>query len=322
MIRVIKSADVAERAGVSRATVSQILNGRDARFSEETKRRVRQAATDLGYQPSLAGRSLARGSSDVVIALIPNTTFGDNLQDLFEAMTDELAEHGLTLVLRMATTSTSSLNRLVSALKPAAVLGLTPFSESERDLLDEHGITAIDPSMGAHTDHNAAIGALQARTLIERGHTQLAFAHLHDARQDPFGGAREDGVRSACREVGLPDPIVIRLAIDIDEATAALDNLGSPGFAVACYNDDVATALLSAATLRGWRVPNDLALIGMDHTPLSRVTVPPLTTVSYDRTAAAKSSTEGVLERLGLRSVDGGEFRTSPEFHLIPGGTA
>ncbi|MFJ9390784.1 LacI family DNA-binding transcriptional regulator [Nocardioides sp. NPDC101246] len=316
----IKSADVAERAGVSRATVSQILNGRDARFSEETKQRVRQAAVDLGYQPSLAARTLARGSSDVVIALIPNTTFGDNLQDLFEGMTEELAEHGLTLVLRLATPTTSSLDRLVSTLRPAAVHALTPFTSAERELLTERGVATVDPSTQGHADYNEAIGSLQARTLIDRGHTRLAFAHLHDARQDPFGTARERGVRDRCREAGLPDPTVLRIGIDIDEAAAALDELGSPGFAVACYNDDVATALLSAATLRGWRVPEDLALIGMDHTPLGQVTVPPLTTISYDRAATARSSTAHVLAVLGLRDPE--NTPAPPEFTIVPGSTA
>ena len=97
------SEDVAKRAGVSRATVSQILNGRGQRFASATRERVTQAAAELEYLPSSAGRTLALGSSDIVIAVIPNTTFGGNLQDIFEAATEELGARGLTLLLHLST---------------------------------------------------------------------------------------------------------------------------------------------------------------------------------------------------------------------------
>jgi DNA-binding LacI/PurR family transcriptional regulator len=315
------SADVAKLAGVSRATVSQVLNGRGERFASETRARVRQAASDLGYQPSAAGRTLARGSSDFVIALIPNTTFGGNLQDLFERMTSELAARGLTLVLRLSTTTTESLDRLVTGVKPAAVFSITPFTDEQRTLLAEREVRAFDPSTATQIDHNAAIGAMQAEYLIGRGYRRIAFAHLQDARQDPFGHAREAGVRDACRAAGLPDPQVVRLDIDIDAALAALDDLRPPGIAVACYNDDVATALLSAARLRDLRVPDDVALIGMDRTPLSRVTLPPLTTIAYDLRAAASTAIYSILTAVDAPSL-ASEPPQRAALELIPGGTA
>ena len=72
----VTSADVARHAGLSRATVSQVLNGHAHRFADETAERVLRAAKELGYEPSAAGRMLRTGSSDFVIALVPNTTFG------------------------------------------------------------------------------------------------------------------------------------------------------------------------------------------------------------------------------------------------------
>ncbi|MFJ8949261.1 LacI family DNA-binding transcriptional regulator [Streptomyces sp. NPDC102381] len=316
----VRSEDVARRAGVSRATVSQILNGRDARFSDRTREKVRDAARELGYEPSVAGRALARGSSDVVIALIPNTTFGGNLQDVFERLTDVLAAQGLTLVLRLSVPSTESLGRLVAGMKPAAVFSLTPLGEPERTLLAERDVPVIDPVTVPGADHDHAIGALQARTLIEHGHTRLAFAHLRDVRQDPFGDGRERGVRDVCREEGLADPVVVRLGIDLDDAATALDALGPPGVAVACYNDDVAMTLLAAARRRGFRVPEDLALIGMDHTPLSAVSDPPLTTITMDLAVAADAATTSLLTRLG-RPVDGVPDVSPPRPTVVAGGT-
>lgn len=293
-----KSQDVADRAGVSRSTVSQILNGRADLFTDETQARVAEAVAELGYEPSAAGRTLARGSSDIVIALIPDTTFGRNLQDIYGALTDELAKRGLTLVLRLSSHNPESLDKLVISMKPRAILTLTALPDNQRELLKRRGVELFEPDESDATDVNAQIGAIQARHLIDRGYRRLAYAHLSDARSDPFGGARERMFVKECLARGLERPPVVYLDITPDEARTALENLGSTGFAVACYNDDVATALLYAATEMGWTVPQDLALIGMDNTPLSRLTIPPLTTMGYDPTQASESSLQTLLNRL------------------------
>lgn len=313
------SQDVADMAGVSRSTVSQILNGREGQFTAETRARVRQAVAELGYEPSAAGRTLAKGSSDIVIALIPDTTFGGNLQDIYGALTDELAGRGLTLVLRFPAHTAASLDRLVIGMKPRAVLSLTPLSDDDRRLLARRGVEAIDPESSSHPDVNSEIGRLQARHLIERGYRRLAYAHLHDARSDAFGGPRERAFAEECRAHGVGEPRILALGINAGDAVAALDQLGRPGFAVGCYNDDVATALIHAASLRGWRVPDDLALIGMDHTPLSRLTTPPLTTMGYDTSLVTQATIQSILARLDKGAVSG--KRAEVRLHLIQGGT-
>ncbi|WP_395243247.1 LacI family DNA-binding transcriptional regulator [Agromyces sp. MMS24-K17] len=314
------SEDVAKHAGVSRATVSQILNGRGQRFAEATRDRVTQAALELGYEPSSAGRTLARGSSDFVIALIPHTTFGATLQDFFGRMTDELAAHGLTLVLRLSTPSAASLARVITSMKPAAVFSLTPFSDEERALIGDRGVHGLDPTSTGETEYNHAIGLLQGRTLIKHGYRRLAFAHLADARQDPFGADRESGVRTACLEAGLLEPESVGLDVTPDDADRALDTLSGVGIAVACYNDDVATALLSAATRRGWRVPEDLALIGMDHTTLGRLTLPPLTTLDFDLQAAVEAAIFSILAITGHADA-GNRPQRHAGLRVVPGGS-
>ena len=84
----VTSDDVARAAGVSRPAVSQILNGR-GRFAPETIRRVEEMAAAMNYRPSAAARTLATGTSDLVVALVPNTTFGTNLQDVIDVLTAE-----------------------------------------------------------------------------------------------------------------------------------------------------------------------------------------------------------------------------------------
>lgn len=292
------SADVARHAGVSRATVSQVLNGHAARFSAGTAAKVFAAAQELGYEPSAAGQALRRGSSSLVVALLPHTTFGGNLQDVFERMTETLADRGYTLILRLSGTAPNSLDRLIASVKPAAVFSLTPFTAQERAVLNRRGALAIDPPSVSQVDYNRAIGKLQAETLLAAGHQHIVFAHLRDERQDPFGFAREQGVAEVIRERGLPGIEVVDVDLDLDAAMALVDTFKTP-VAVACYNDDVAMALLAAARVNSVEVPSQLAVIGMDRTDLSRIAVPRLTTIEYDLAAAAESATAGLLRALG-----------------------
>ncbi|WP_181058123.1 MULTISPECIES: LacI family DNA-binding transcriptional regulator [unclassified Pseudoclavibacter] len=301
---IAKSEDVARHAGVSRGAVSQILNGRGQRFSEATRERVLAAAAELDYQPSAAGRALANGSSDFVIVLVPNTTFGSNLQGLFEGATSVLAEHGLTLVLHLSTESAAALGRLVAGIKPRAVISLVPFGEEERALLSSRSIVAIDPSLQTRDTTDLEIGRLQARHLISRGFDVLAAASLTDQRQDPFGHGRIEGILEVCAAAGLAAPLELHLGIDLDEATRVLDTLPEGRVGIACYNDDVALTLLSAARRAGKSVPGELGLIGMDNTVLSQVSIPRLTTIAYDLSQTASTIVAAVVEGLSLPKQD------------------
>ncbi|KNH17405.1 hypothetical protein ACU18_10390 [Arthrobacter sp. ZBG10] len=290
------SADVARRAGVSRATVSQILNGHTHRFATGTVGRVLESARELQYEPSVAGRMLRSGSSDFIVALIPNTTYGSNLQDIFDPLTDSLAKNGLSLVLHFSTGSPGTLDRILGGIRPRAVLSLQPFSPEERQILAERSVQGFDTT--TDTEFDANIGTLQAQHLIAQGFERLAFVHLHDRRSNPYGPGRERAVANACAGAGLPPPHILGIAIDrhsVDTAVAALET----GTGIACYNDDVAIALMTAIQRRGWSMPADIGLIGMDNTPLAQVMNPPLTTVGYDVAVAARLVANSAMLAIG-----------------------
>ena len=161
------------------------------------------------------------------------------------------------------------------------------------------------------------IGALQARHLFDRGHRRLSYAHLKDRRQNLYGQPRYEGFRTACDQLGLPEPDIIELAIDSEEATAHLRTLGR-STAIACYNDDVALTLLSAGLHLEIAVPADLALIGVDNTALGRAAFPRLTTIGYDTDEIARMLTHRVLSTVGVNVP---APPASPRFEIIQGGT-
>ena len=157
-----RSIDVAELAGVSRSTVSFIVNGRGDRFPEATRRRVLAAAAQLNYQPSTAGRTLVTGRSDLVVMLLPDVTFGSQLQDSIDRLTEEVSELGLTLVVRFSSPRLYETVRVVTALQADAVVDIGVLDEKSATALVDAGvrvISEVDPSVSA--SFNAAVGLAQ-----------------------------------------------------------------------------------------------------------------------------------------------------------------
>lgn len=294
----VTSDDVARAAGVSRPAVSQILNGR-GRFSADTIRRVEEAAAAMNYHPSAAARTLATGTSDVVIALVPNTTFGTNLQDFVDFLTEELARAGLILVLRFASSPVEMLEHFITTVRPRAVIA--PFvapTAAERESIAAAGITLIDlHAEGGRDDENHRIGRLQGEYLASKGHRHLVYAHLRDTRLDVFGDAREEGLADYCLAHGIDAPTSIRLPLELDEAISVLRTVPL-GAAIACYNDDVAIALLGAARELGRRVPEDVALMGMDATRIGALVAPRLTTIKVEAAPAMDRMIRDVVSRV------------------------
>lgn len=324
------SYDVAERAGVSRTTVSLVLNGKASHLPPATVDRVRAAARDLGYRPSAAARALARGSTEVVLGVIPHTTFGDSLQAVFETMTDRLAEAGLTLVLRMSGTTDVELDHLLAVVAPTAMIDLGGLGPADRRSLKARGVRVVEHEFriaggeSSFAGLNRRMGWLQADHLIGRGCRRLVYAHLSDGRDDPFGDDREAGVRDRCREASIDEPLVIRIPESVAGASAALENLGVLGtgerVGFACYTDEIALAVLRAAAEAGAAAPEDVAVMGSDHSRFGRLLDPPLSTLSIDFARAGAVLADRVLAALGHESVappvDADEL-----FRVVVGGT-
>lgn len=316
-----RSEDVARAAGVSRPAVSQILNGR-GRFSAETIQRVRAVAADMGYQPSAAARSLATGTSDVVVALVPDTTFGTNLQDGFDALTTQLASAGLTLVLRLSSSPVELLEHFVKTTRPRAVLAsFGPIPPRVREILHDAEIPLVGDDAERLDRLNRDIGRLQAEHLFATGCTRLAYAHLHDDRQDVFGDPREQGVVEACAAAGFAPPLSLRVGLTAASAVEAVAQLPAGCIGIACYNDDVAIALLDGCRSSDRPVPDDVAIIGMDATPISSLIWPRLTTLALDSSSAIAALGHAVIEQITGGAVASATVDLNAQLRLVPGGT-
>jgi DNA-binding LacI/PurR family transcriptional regulator len=276
------STDVARHAGVSRSTVSYILNGRADRFSPETRELVERAVAELNYQPQAAGRTLARGHSDIVILVTP---FAANTE--FQPMVDELTARfyakGLSLLMRSASAAIDSFTSVIGAVRPLSVISLAALSKAEEKALKAADVRYYDlaKSTSRPGGINRQIGAHQVEHLIARGFTQIRFVRVEGQDGNVLQSARELGVRERCEQIGvsLGETLTVDSRDDMDPAILATLPTGT---GLACYNDDVASGVLAAAQEINRPAPRELGIIGSDNSAIARRTTPRLTTVATD----------------------------------------
>lgn len=140
----VTSGDVAREAGVSRATVSYVLNDTPhQKIAEATRRRVWEAAARLGYAPSAAARTLRTGRSDIVLGVLPDWPIQHVLGRLIQQLTNAFAEHEFTFLVHSSARPARPLREIWRALTPAAVLALSEFPETEAEAMRAVGIEVV-----------------------------------------------------------------------------------------------------------------------------------------------------------------------------------
>src|SRR5258705_2842197 len=297
--RRVTSADVAREAGVSRATVSYVLNDTPhQKIPEKTRQRVLDAAIRLGYAPSAAARALRAGRSDLVLCLLPNWPIGPETGAALENLSASLAEFGITFVVHPRGSATRTISEIWKPMTPAAVLAYEDFSADEEAAMRAAGVELAVVLFGRSRQHRREldvpqqrIGRLQVEHLAAAGHRRLGYALPDDARLRIFAEPRLDGVRGACADLGLDEPTEITVGLDRDRGADAVKSWRTarpPVTAVCAYNDEVAFAVLAGARSLGLTAPRDIAVIGVDDIPTARLADPPLTTVTTEQDAVAR----------------------------------
>ena len=301
---------VAAHAGVSIATVSRVLTNAKL-VRPETRQRVLEAVTALGYRPSGPARALARNRTH---------TLGLAMTDLAQPFYAELTRaveaaaqaHGYTVVLA---------NGAGDSRREAGYLELLAERRVDGILVASWGITErhVDWLVRAPVEvvlvSCRAIGvALPAILSASRDGARAAAEHLialgHRRLAEVTGPAhsaaapdRHRGVLDALSATGITDDelAVAHCDGDFESGERAVAELlsGTPRpTAVICYNDLVAAGALKAARNAGLQVPRDLSVIGFDDVPLARMVEPPLTTVAQPIAEMATWAVERIVAAL------------------------
>ena len=305
--------DVAQLAGVSAKTVSNVVTG--AVFvREDTRARVEDAMRKLDFVPNLSARSLRNGRSGVIALALPYlaTSFS---AELLDHIVQAARLKGFAVQVEQTGSEPRRERELLSRARAHLVDGLilNPIRLEDSALTDQDRqlpvvlIGEVEQQLADHVGIDSVAGAAaMTRHVIERGARRIAVVGGDDqhAIATATSRLRLQGVRQALAEAGLPaDP---RLTVNHAdwtisggaEATVELLSRNTPFDAVLGFTDSLATGALHVLHGRGIRVPDDVLVTGFDDVELSRFTEPALSTVRIDRAAFASFAVDLLAERI------------------------
>lgn len=306
--------DIAKRVGVSHTTVSRALRG-STLISGEMRERIRQAAAEMGYQPSAAARSLKTNRSQVlgvIVSSLEDPFFAEILQGIEE----RAQENGYGLFVAASQHSLARERAIVKTMRTHRVDGViicsTSFSAVQARQLFEFGFpTVVVNNQSADTFrysiyHDDVDGSRRlTRRLIELGHRRIAY--LGNAQSGRTTLDRLDGFRQAMQSAGLPvlPEYVHQVPGGKPEhgLNGAVRLLALPvrPSAIVCFNDLMAIGALKAARQAGLETPADLSVTGFDNIAMSAYAHPALTTFDQPRRTMGLEAARLLLDLLGDR---------------------
>ena len=296
--------DVARVAGVSKKTVSRVIN-RSALLKQDTREKVEAVIADLGYVPNPQARALAL-RRNFLLGLLHDNPNAQTVLNFQEGVLDAIRDTEFALVVRPVDRHSPRLlddiRHFLEQQRLYGVLILPPISENDdlAALCREMGCGYV--RMGsAQLDDEEHVVASNDREMVESagdylvdtGHRRIAIIKGPDGFRSAF--ERSEGFMAAMKRHGLPVPPdaigqgTYRFDSGLRAASELLDSADRPT-AIFCSNDEMAAGALHAARQRGLNVPADLSIIGFDDSPIAAHIWPPMTTVGWPIREMAKAA--------------------------------
>jgi len=322
------SSDVAERAGVSQATVSMILNKKyNVSFSRETVEKVEQAARELGYQlPSRKGRK--ENKKEKLIVVFCPTLTSPYYVLLLQGIESVANKQGFGVFIcntqRDARLEEKYL-KMMSAMGPQGIIyACNPhpdFQEQVEELAKEIPLVIISnkektTTVDAINQDNTVVGKMMARHLLDLGHRKVAFITPPLTKRQWQRSKRVDGFVREFEKEGLKDSVIIKAADEsIDRQSPAMDTEYSMGYrltmellrdgeeftAIAGQNDMMAIGALDALREARLHVPRDVSVIGCDNIFYSGIRRISLTTIDHFVALKGRDACDIIIRKIDTR---------------------
>lgn len=304
--------ELARLSGVSRATVSRVING--GSVSDTTRRRVEHVLLETGYRPNLAARTLASGRSGVVGVVMhidPHLLFRDPyFGQLLQGMSDELVDLAAGMMLWLGNrTKEETLDKILSTGLVDGVIVTAHYREDS--LVDGLLASHLPTVLVGHRRHDRAASYVDVDNvhaadvitshLVQIGRTRVG--HITGTRGTVAAEDRIVGYRRAMERAGLPSS---ELIVDGDfntpgGVTGAELLLDRHCDAIFCANDATAVGALETIRARGLAVPDDVALAGFDDLEFASRMEPPLTTIRQSVRQQGAEAARTLFQLLGDR---------------------
>ena len=305
---------VAERAGVSPTTVSHVIN--QTRFvSAETQRRVQEAMAELGYRPNILARSLRRGETHIIGLILPDSS-NPFFAEIGRKIEEAAFQENYNVILCNTEGDIEKERRYVDVLGKKQVdgiifVGTGDQADSLQNLFEQDiPVVLVDRDLpnlevDAVLTDNLQGGQLATSLLIQLSHQRIGCitgpSHINPSAQ------RVTGYRAALEAAGRPvDENLIKRGDFHPQSgfsnALCLMQLPDPPTALFVCNDLMAIGALSAAVEVGFKVPEDLSVVGFDDIELACYTIPPLTTIAQPKNMIGQRAVDLLISRIADKS--------------------
>lgn len=304
--------EVADRAGVSAATVSRVLN-KPEMVDPDTKERVRSAMESLNFHPNAIARGLSSTHTHTIGLLVPaiQDFFFD---ELYFGIDKETRANGMKVLFFDAQHSRHRALEGFSFLRQHQVDGIIFTSQ----LVDEDYDAVIErlgiPVVLTLTESSGKFPIPSYKTdevkamfdsvsyLVSRGHRRIGFITGH-MQEDSTGVLRTEGFKQGLAHYGIPyrEAFTQRGDYRFDSGYAAMQRLlerqaDNRLTAICCISDEMAIGAMHCLHDHGWRVPDDMSVMGFDDVRVARMVMPKLTTISQPFTEIGQHAVRAVLQ--------------------------
>lgn len=323
--------EVAQRAGISMMTASNVVNGKKNNYSKDTFERVMRAAQELGYSPNIAAKHLRKGALGLIGIVLPDI-MNPYFSELSQWAIREAGANGYTVVLSFTNSDPDIVETFIRGTQQMPVDGIVlsafPLEVQAHEMAvpvillgEQHKPSPFDSIVL----NNADLARVATEHLIQLGRTRIAPVGVVAGAWSGMAQPRTEGYLQAMQAAGLPvDPdwlVAVRTpTFHPDQGAYVMQRLLSlenKPDAVFCFNDPMALGVMNILLGRGYRIPDDVAVVGVDNILDSRYFNPTLSTVAIDRERIGTLAIRLLLDRISGKRTGAPEYFEVP-FTLIP----
>ncbi|ARI79113.1 LacI family DNA-binding transcriptional regulator [Halobacillus mangrovi] len=309
--------DIAKLANVSRTTVSRALNS-SGYVSEDVRKRIMKIVEETGYMPSQSAKSLRTKRSGVIGVILPRLSTETSTR-VVNGINEVLAKEGFQILLTDTELDKDKEIDYIRLLKSRHVDGIILLATNINDDLIETikqvqvpflaigqelpGVTSL-----VYDDYHAS--ADLTNMLVHKGHEKIAFIGV--SPEDPsVGKVREQAYRDMMEEHGLPvsEAMVGQGDFTIDSGyeqmkTILRDCKDDKPTAVFAVTDRMAIGAMEYLKEQGYKIPEDMAVVGIGASSMSKYITPSLTTIDYFNKDAGKKAAELLLNKINDKKIE------------------
>ncbi|MCM1992133.1 LacI family DNA-binding transcriptional regulator [Oceanirhabdus seepicola] len=314
----MKMSDIAKLAGVSKATVSRVINN-SQNVSSELKAKVEKVLIETGYKPNLLAQELATNKTNMIGIVLPNIGI-DTFSSITEGITDILDSKGYNVLLANSNGSIEKEVEYIKIFNRKQVDGIIIFpvdiTEGHIETIESINVPVVvigqenenlQVSSVLYDDFNAVKDITEL--LIHNGHKKIAYIGLDD-RRESIGKLRRIGYTEAMKssQIAIQNEYIQIGSLSILSGYESMKHIIERNkelpTAVVAATDRLAIGAMNYLKEKNIKIPEEVSVVGIDNMEISSIIEPNLTTVNFDYKKSGEKAAEMILNKIELKSKD------------------